>query len=129
MHVFINVLTLTIDLLLIGNLSFSEFFSPSRFSQDSIRVCFLERKNIVVTFLFNPSGVKASPYCSDPRSPDNSDEEFSHFDELGLPHVTLPYFIQFSLLPKAANFKKIVGGLYLQLSDCFYFNFTSRVDL
>ncbi len=29
---------------LIGNFSFSEFFSPSRYSQESIRVCFLKRK-------------------------------------------------------------------------------------
>ena len=54
----------------------------------------------------NPNGVKASPHCSDPRSPDNSDEVFAHIDELRLPNVTLPYLIQFSLQPKVVNFKK-----------------------
>lgn len=65
----------------------------------------------MVSFLFNPNGVKASPYCSDERSPDNSDEVFAHMDELRLPNVTIPYFIQFSLLPKVTKLKEIVGGI------------------
>jgi hypothetical protein len=83
---------------LLGNFSFSELFSLSLVTPKTLFEFAFWRGN-------NPNGVKASPYCSDLRSPDNSDEVFAHIDELRLQMLRCPTLSSFHCC--IANFLKL----------------------
>ena len=96
--------------------NFTEHFTNSKYTQAGIKMCFVERLNAIVGFVFNHNGVANRPFCGDLtpnrcayNSPDVVDYYMNNSHSLPLP---LENFVNLSLSHTVKTMVTLMGGKF-----------------
>ena len=102
--------------------NFTEHFSNSRYTQAGVKMCFIERLNVIVGFIFNHNGVANRPYCGDLapnrcayNSPDVVNYYMDNHTTGNISHalmLPLENFGKLSLSSTVKSMAALMGGMF-----------------